>query len=81
MSLADASAADLASIRQTGGEPEPVHEVANRKIPGPGGGLPPRLYRPAGERPLPALLYFFGGGWVLGTIDTADGRLARDPDR
>jgi acetyl esterase len=43
------------------------------KIPGPGGELPLRLYRPAGERPLPALLYFFGGGWVLGTIDTADG--------
>ena len=32
-----------------------------------------RLYRPASQRPLPALLYFFGGGWVLGAIDTADG--------
>ena len=73
MSLAEARAADLASIRESGGEPEPVHEVANLKIPGPGGELPLRLYRPASERPLPALLYFFGGGWVLGTIDTADG--------
>ena len=73
MSLTEARAADLASIRESGGEPEPVHEVANLKIPGPGGDLPLRLYRPAGERPLPALLYFFGGGWVLGTIDTADG--------
>ena len=73
MSLAEARAADLASIRESGGEPEPVYEVANLKIPGPGGELPLRLYRPASERPLPALLYFFGGGWVLGTIDTADG--------
>src|SRR5437667_52634 len=73
MSLTEARAADLASIRASGGEPEHVHEVANLKIPGPGGELPLRLYRPAGERPLPALLYFFGGGWVLGTIDTADG--------
>jgi acetyl esterase len=73
MSLAEARAADLASIQASGGQPEPVHEVANLKIPGPGGELPLRLYRPAGERPLPALLYFFGGGWVLGTIDTADG--------
>lgn len=72
MSLADARAADLASIQQSGGEPEPVYEVANLKIPGPGGELPLRLYRPASERPVPALLYFFGGGWVLGTIDTAD---------
>ena len=73
MSLADARAADLASIRESGGEPEPVHEVANLTIPGPGGELPLRVYRPASARPLPALLYFFGGGWVLGTIDTADG--------
>jgi acetyl esterase len=73
MSLADARAADLASIRASGGEPEPVCEVADLQIPGPGGQLPLRLYRPAHERPLPALVYFFGGGWVLGTIDTADG--------
>ena len=72
-SLADARAADLASIRAGGGEPEPVHEVTDITIPGPGGELQVRLYRPACDRPLPALLYFFGGGWVLGTIDTADG--------
>ncbi len=73
MSLADARAADLASIQASGGEPEHVHEVADLTIPGPGGELPLRLYRPASGRALPALLYFFGGGWVLGTIDTADG--------
>jgi acetyl esterase/lipase len=73
MSLTEARDADLASIRASGGEPEPVHEVTNLMIPGPGGELPLRLYRPAGEGPLPTLLYFFGGGWVLGTIDTADG--------
>ena len=73
LSLEQARAADLASIRASGGEPEPVREVAGLTIPGPGGELPLRLYRPAGDRPLPVLLYFFGGGWVLGTIDTADG--------
>ena len=73
MSLTEARAADLASIRQSGGRPEPVHEVANLTITGPSGELPVRLYRPTGERPLPTLLYFFGGGWVLGSIDTADG--------
>ena len=73
MSLAEARAADLASIRENGGRPEAVHEVAELTIPGPGGELPLRLYRPTGDRPLPTLLYFFGGGWVLGTIDTADG--------
>jgi acetyl esterase len=73
MSLADARAADLASIREGGGEPEPVYGVADLTITGPGGDLPLRLYRPVSEGPLPVLLYFFGGGWVLGTIDTADG--------
>jgi acetyl esterase len=73
MSLAEARAADLASIQAAGGDPEPVYEVTDLAIPGPGGELGLRLYRPAAERPLPALLYFFGGGWVLGTIDTADG--------
>jgi acetyl esterase len=73
MSLAAARAADLASIRDSGGEPEPVHEVVDLVIPGPGGDLPLRVYRPSSQRPLPALLYFFGGGWVLGAIDTADG--------
>jgi len=73
MSLADARTADLASIRAGGGEPEPVYEVTDLTIAGPGGDLPLRVYRPASERPLPVLLYFFGGGWVLGTIDTADG--------
>jgi acetyl esterase len=73
MSLSEARAADLASIRASGGEPEHVHEVSDLTIPGPGGELPLRLYRPVSGRPLPVLLYFFGGGWVLGTIDTADG--------
>jgi acetyl esterase len=73
MSLADARDADLASIRAGGGEPEHVYEVTDTQIAGPGGELPLRVYRPAPQRPLPVLLYFFGGGWVLGTIDTADG--------
>jgi acetyl esterase len=73
MSLTEARAADLASIRAGGGDPEPVHEVTDLTVPGPGGELPLRLYRPSSQRPLPVLLYLFGGGWVLGTIDTADG--------
>src|SRR5258705_4312578 len=51
MSLTEARAGDLASIRQSGGEPEPVYEVANLTITGSGGELPLRLYRPTSERP------------------------------
>jgi acetyl esterase len=42
--------------------------------PGPGGPLPLRLYEPAGvPSPGPALVYFHGGGFVLGSLDTHEG--------
>lgn len=71
--LAEARAADLAAIRAGGGAVEPVHEVRDTRVPGPAGDLPVRIHRPAGQGPLPTLVYFFGGGWTLGSIDTADG--------
>jgi acetyl esterase len=73
LSVDEARAADLASIRATGGDPEPVFQVADRTIPGPAGELPVRIYRPSGSPDLPVLVYFFGGGWTLGSIDTSDG--------
>jgi len=72
LTLEQARAADLESIRTTGGPSELVAEVADRRIPGPGGELPIRVYRPDGAGPLPMLVYLFGGGWVLGTVDTSD---------
>jgi len=43
-------------------------------LPGPTGTLHARVYRPrgAGDAALPALLYFHGGGWCIGDIDTHD---------
>lgn len=72
-SLAEARAADLADIQAAGGSPEPVTSVEDREIPGPAGPLSARIYRPASEETLPTLVYFFGGGWVLGSIETSDG--------
>jgi acetyl esterase len=69
--LAEARAADLASIQAGGGFVEPVHSV--RDLVMEGSGLTLRIYRPAGDGPLPTLVYFFGGGWTLGSIETADG--------
>jgi len=31
-----------------------------------------RVYRPAGNDALPALVYFHGGGWTIGDLDTHD---------
>ncbi|SHE85646.1 acetyl esterase [Kaistia soli DSM 19436] len=45
----------------------------DRTIPGPAGPIPVRLYRrPGAERPLPILVYFHGGGFVLGNLDSHD---------
>jgi acetyl esterase len=71
MTVDEARAEDLRAIRAGGGTPEPVASVTDDRIPGPGGDLPIRIYRPADAHGL--LVYFFGGGWTLGTIDTSDG--------
>lgn len=53
---------------------EPVHKIEDRKISGPDDHkIPIRIYTPAGNGPLPILVYFHGGGWVLGDIESHDG--------
>jgi acetyl esterase len=74
--LAQARTADLASIRAGAGVGEAVARVTDLTFPGGDGDRPVRVYRPASTAPLPVVAYFFGGGWTLGSIDTADG-LAR----
>ena len=55
------------------GYEHPVHDVRDLVLPGPGGDLPARIYRPAGLPALSAgLVYFHGGGWVLGNLGSAD---------
>ena len=53
----------------------PVGKVQNIVIPGPAGEIRARLYFPvaAGGEGLPALVYFHGGGFVMGDLDTHDG--------
>ncbi len=59
-------------------EPPPVGVVRDLEASGPLGPIPLRLYRPrqiasqkAGTA-LPVLVYFHGGGWVIGDLDTHD---------
>jgi acetyl esterase len=50
----------------------PLAAVADRAIPGPGGELPVRVYTPVGKAPFPIVVFFHGGGWVVGDLDTQD---------
>ena len=49
-----------------------VGRVSDRTIPGPAGDLDARLYRPDADGPFPTVVFFHGGGFVLGTIATHD---------
>ena len=48
----------------------------DRTIPGPGGPLAVRIYRPVGAGTTPGIVYFHGGGWVIGDLETHDGGCA-----
>jgi acetyl esterase len=54
-----------------------VARVEDRAIPGPGPDVPVRIYTPDGRGPFPVLVWFHGGGWVVGDLDTADGTARR----
>jgi len=77
------SAEDARAFMAAAAETRPpgpaVGEITDGVIPLPAADLPYRLYRPAGpaEEPRPLVVYFHGGGWVLGNLDSDD-PLCRD---
>src|SRR6478672_2343578 len=53
-----------------------VESVDERSIPGPAGDIPVRIYRP--EEPTGTTVVFFhGGGWIIGDLDSHDGHARR----
>jgi acetyl esterase len=53
---------------------EPIGKIENGSLPGPEGALPFRMYTPAsaGAEPLACIVYFHGGAWIFGNLDTHD---------
>ncbi|MFC2948048.1 alpha/beta hydrolase [Virgibacillus sediminis] len=55
------------------GEPQEVAKVENTNIPAHDGGkVGLRIYTPEGNGPFPVLVFYHGGGWVLGDLDVVD---------
>ncbi|MEY2436911.1 MAG: acetyl esterase [Acidimicrobiaceae bacterium] len=72
---ADEARAMYKLMSSIAGEPEDVDAVESRSVPGPDGDIPVRVYRPAAAPlgdPRPILVWYHGGGWVIGDLDTAD---------
>ncbi|MEB4209744.1 alpha/beta hydrolase [Mycobacterium sp. 94-17] len=73
-----AARAELAGFREIQDPPRQMRELHDLLIPGHGGSIPIRMYIPETAPPsAPAILYFHGGGWVIGNIEVAD-RMCRD---
>ena len=72
---AEARLAYLGSRQVLQPDPEDVAEVVSLEATGPAGAIPLRLYRGQGagtDRPQPALVFFHGGGWVIGDLESHD---------
>jgi len=54
------------------GARENVAQLIDRRIPGPAGEIPLRIYRPNEANDPPVVVFFHGGGWVAGDLDTHD---------
>ncbi|MFQ5554096.1 MAG: alpha/beta hydrolase [Acidimicrobiia bacterium] len=62
--------------------PEPVAAIDEFTVPGPGGDVPVRRYQPLGKSSdVPTVVFFHGGGWVFGNLDTHDARCRRLANR
>jgi acetyl esterase len=52
--------------------PQPIARVENRTVPGPDGDVPIRVFVPEAAGPLPILVHYHGGGWVIGSVDGSE---------
>lgn len=72
LSPADARRVTAGLFKPPAEQLEKVAKIEDRKIPGPGGEIPIRVYTPEGQGPFPVLVFFHGGGWVICDLDTHD---------
>lgn len=54
-----------------------VGPIEDSTITGPAGGIPIRIFRPVGEKPIATVVYFHGGGWIIGDLDSHNGHTRR----
>ncbi len=69
---AEARAAYRSTRKYFEADPPEMGAVRDLVIPGPGGGIPARLLMPPGAERPGLIVYYHGGGWVIGDIDTHD---------
>jgi acetyl esterase len=72
MTPAEAREQMEATAQSRKAEPLPVSGIEERMVPGPAGNIRLRLYSPNAPAAVPAIVYYHGGGHVIGSLDTHD---------
>jgi acetyl esterase len=62
----------LLEVMATADRPAPVAQVEDRIVPTNTGAHRVRIFTPEGQGPFPVVLWFHGGGWVVGSIEESD---------
>jgi len=75
--LSSTEVMEISTIREVqlvapSGSPTPVGKVDDRRIPGPDTEIPLRIYTPEGSGVFPLVVFYHGGGFVLGSLETHD---------
>lgn len=63
---------EVLKARERSSSPQPVAKVDERSIKGADGDIDARIYTPEGEKPMPVIVYYHGGGFVIANMDTYD---------
>jgi acetyl esterase len=71
-SVAEVRASRRAWREKTSGPAAPVHATQDVEVPTAAGAVPVRAYRPDERGGLPVIVFFHGGGWVLGDLGHSD---------
>lgn len=72
LTLAELRAGPEAEAAEIWGDADPLAEVTDLVVAGAEGPMRVRVYRPHANGPLPGLVWYHGGGWVVGSIESHD---------
>ena len=72
LSVAESREQLMQTVKKFSDVPVQLPKIINQTIPGPAGEIPIRIYIPEESKVLPVTLFYHGGGWVQGNLDSHD---------
>ncbi len=72
LSVAESRRALTQKAKRFSSDPVPLKNVLDQTIPGPLSAIPVRIYIPSEDKDLPVVIFYHGGGWVRGSLESHD---------